>query len=100
MMNDDEVKDWLEKYATFGEKNQTRSMLINPQKFRYRWGPDIDAWRNENIIPRYNAAGVKKLAFLFPAEEAPPQEPAVDSPAIYPTGYFDSREKLTQWFLE
>jgi hypothetical protein len=55
-------------------------------------------WRDANIVPRYNAAGVKRFAFLFPegmpAIGAPP---AVEPPAAYPTGYFGTREDALFW---
>jgi hypothetical protein len=57
-----------------------------------------DAWRDANIIPRYNAAGVRRFAFLFPdgmpAIGAPP---AAEGPATFPTAYFARRQEALDW---
>ena len=57
-----------------------------------------DGWRDANIIPRYNAAGMKRFAFILPAG-APPtaNDPAPEGPADFPTGYFDSRTTALAW---
>jgi hypothetical protein len=50
------------------------------------------------LIPRYNAAGVRRFAFLFsdgmPAIGAPP---APERPATFPTGYFAHRQQALDW---
>ena len=55
-------------------------------------------WRDANIIPRYNAAGVTKFAFLMPegmpAIGAPP---APEGPAEFPTAYFGRRADAVEW---
>jgi len=56
------------------------------------------AWRDSNIVPRYNAAGLKKFAFHMP--QGMPmigKPPAVEGPATYPTGYFGSRHDALDW---
>lgn len=42
-------------------------------------------------------AGIRKFAFLVPAG-AGTSEPAAEGPATFPTGYFDSREDVYEWF--
>jgi hypothetical protein len=97
-ITDDEAKGWLERYAAFGEQHKPAFMVIDAREFKYQWGEGMDVWRNEHIIPRYNAAGVKKFAFLLPAGAVPAGEPSVEDPATFPTGYFDSRAKIIEWF--
>ena len=41
--------------------------------FRHKIGPDVQPWRLANISPRYNAAGVRRFAFLVPeSAQIPP----------------------------
>jgi hypothetical protein len=55
-------------------------------------------WRDEQIIPRYNAAGVKKFAFLMPAAmPAIGADPAPEGPADFPTAYFAERTQAQAW---
>ncbi len=56
------------------------------------------------MVPRYNAAGVRKFAFLVP-EGSPGtvgagNAAAVEPPGDFPTGYFDSRQQIIAWFSE
>ena len=55
-------------------------------------------WRDEHIIPRYNAAGVQKFAFVMPpGMPAIRAEPANEDPATFPTGYFGTRQEALAW---
>jgi hypothetical protein len=55
-------------------------------------------WRDANIVPRYNAAGVKKFAFHMPAGmPAIGTAPSREGPADYPTAYFGRRQDALDW---
>jgi hypothetical protein len=57
-----------------------------------------DEWRNEYIVPRYNAAGVRKFAFHMPdGMPAIGQRPATEGPASFPTAYFARRQDALDW---
>jgi hypothetical protein len=58
---------------------------------------DLD-WRNANIIPKYNEAGVERFAFhVPPGMPAIGSPPAPDGPANFPTGWFTSRREAIAW---
>ena len=97
-MSDDDFMRWLELFAGFGEQYRCPFMIIDVKQFRHRPGAHIGPWRDEHIIPRYNKAGVKKFAFLVPSGVAPGTDPAPEGPAVFPTGYFDSRARIEEWF--
>lgn len=46
---------------------------------------------------KYPKASVKKFAFLVPSGAAPGTGPAPEGPAVFPTGYFDSRARIEEW---
>jgi hypothetical protein len=58
------------------------------------------AWRDQEIIPLYNAGGVTKFAFIagagvpFPAVESG-AVPAPEGPATFPPGWFAGRTRPT-----
>ena len=55
-------------------------------------------WRDQNIIPRYNAAGLAKFAFIMPkGMPAIGAVPAPEGPADFPTAYFASRADALAW---
>ncbi len=52
-------------------------------------------------MPLYNQAGFKKFAFLAagraPSTVEKGTEPAPDGPATFPTGWFETRDRLYAW---
>ena len=97
-MTDDDYMRWLERYAAATEQYHAPFTLIDTREFKHHPGAHTGPWREEHIIPQYNRAGVKKFAFLLPAGTAPKTEPMPEGAARFPTGYFDSREQIEQWY--
>jgi hypothetical protein len=97
-MSAEQFQDWLKTFASHVERLHSPRVLIDGTRFMMDPRNLDDAWRDANIIPRYNAAGVRRFAFLFPdgmpAIGAPP---AVEQPATYPTGYFARRQEALDW---
>jgi hypothetical protein len=98
VMTDKDFKEWLERYATAAEQHHGSFALIDTRVFKHHPAADFLAWRDEHIIPHYNRAGIKKFAFLLAEGSAPNSEPAPEGPALFPTGYFDSRARIERWF--
>jgi len=105
-MTDDDFKATLELYASQGERLQPVTFgLIDATEFFHTFA-DNEAlvWRDERIIPRYNAMGVTKFAFQVPPGapgtiEAGGQ-PAVEGRANFPTAWFSTREHAYQWLAD
>jgi hypothetical protein len=98
-MTDDDYMRWLERYAAEAVQHRATFLLIDTRAFKHHPGENTWSWREEHIIPGYTRAGVKKLAFLLSPGAAPKTEPAPEGSAQFPTGYFDSREQIDQWFM-
>jgi hypothetical protein len=103
-MTDDGFKDTLDLLAGAGERFRPRFMIIDATEFMHRLGDGVLEWRDENIMPRYGAAGVTKFAFLV-ADGAPGTvesgaTPAPEGKATFPTGWFSTRERAYQWLAE
>ena len=97
-MSGDDFNEFLGTYAGHVEVCGRRGALVDAVQFRMDFAKMSLGWRDENIIPRYNAAGVKKFAFLLPAGVPPiTNDPAPEGPADFPTGNFDSLEKALAW---
>lgn len=103
-MSDEGFKQSLELLATEGERLMPAYMFIDATQFFHQLGAGVLDWRDEHVVPRYNAAGVKRFAFLVP--QGTPNtvesgaEPRVEGPANFPTGWFDSREKAYAWLSD
>src|SRR5512132_3851753 len=66
-MTDDDFKRSMQRYAALAGEHSTPHLLVDVTKFRHSMGESVGAWRDRHIIPAYDAAGVEKFAFLFPA---------------------------------
>ena len=97
-MTDEDFMSWLERFAGFVEDGQCDTALVDARLFRMNPAGVSMGWRDQQIIPRYNAAGVKKFAFVMPAGmPAIGAEPAPEGPADFPTAYFGEPEAAHRW---
>jgi hypothetical protein len=103
-MTDDDFMRSMERFADLAGEHRTPNMIVDVRDFLHTPGKDVGAWRDENIIPRYNSAGVRRFAFLLPEGTPGTVEggtaPAPEPPGDFPTGYFASRERILDWFRQ
>jgi hypothetical protein len=100
-MTDDGFKQTLQIMADHGLKVRPRHMIIDAAQFSHTFGEGTLAWRDEHIVPLYNDAGVEKFPFLItasmPRTVEKGAEPAPDGLAAFPTGWFETKERLYAW---
>jgi hypothetical protein len=97
-MSAHEFQGWLAKFAECVERCKRSRVLVDSIAFRMSPANMDGPWRDANIIPRYNAAGVRKFAFHMP--EGMPMiglPPANEAPGRFPTGYFGRRQDALDW---
>ena len=99
---DADLQATMERFAQEAVDRRPRTLIVDTTEFDHRWGEGMMEWRTETIIPRYNQAGVAKLAFIagegFPGQTVETgAAPAPEGPASFPTGWFKSRDAAYQW---
>lgn len=100
-MTVDEFNQWLTTFATQVESKSRPGVLVDGVQFRMPMERMDAGWRDTHIVPRYNAAGLKKFAFLMPeGMPAIGTPPTREGPAHYPTGYFGTRAAALAWLAE
>ena len=89
---------WLTEFAAAVERTGRSTILTDSTAFRMDMAQMSMEFRDAEIIPRYNAAGVRKFAFHLPAG-APTigAEPSREGPAEFPTAYFGARADALAW---
>ena len=101
-MSEQQFRDGISRLAQFLERTQMPHALVDVTQMEHAPADDFEPWRQANIIPRYNAAGVKKFAFLMAQDYSATAEngttPAPEGAANFPTGYFRSRDAVAKWF--
>jgi len=100
-MGDDGFKETLQLLADQGLKVRPTFMIIDATQFFHTLGEGVLLWRDEQIVPLYNEAGVQKFAFLatgaMPGTVEKGGVPAPDGPATFPTAWFETRDRLYTW---
>ncbi|MFT4626735.1 MAG: hypothetical protein ACI8PZ_005413 [Myxococcota bacterium] len=97
-MSVEDFQGWLTRFAEEVGANRRGGVLVDATRFRMPPENMDAAWRDEHIIPRYNAAGVRGFAFLMPdGMPAIGTPPASEGPAEFPTAYFGRREDALAW---
>ena len=90
--------EWLAMFVGHLEKHPRAGVLVDSTAFGMDMSQMDGQWRDANVIPRYNAAGVTKFAFHMPAGmPAIGSDPAPEGPAQFPTGYFGTRRDALAW---
>ena len=100
--SDADVRATMEAFADEAVKRRPHTLIVDTTDFRHQWGEGMMEWRDAQIIPRYNQAGVTKFAFIAnPNYPGPTVEsgapPAPEGPATFPTGWFRTRENAYEW---
>src|SRR5579859_204608 len=102
--SDDAFKETLQLLANEGERLRPKHMFIDATQFFHQLGEGVLEWRDEHVIPRYNAAGVTRFAFLMtegtPNTVESGSTPQVEGPAKFPTGWFSTRDKAYAWLAD
>lgn len=97
-LDKDTFQQWLSRFAGAVEDAGRSGILTDATRFLMAREHMDGDWRDANITPRYNAAGVKRFAFLMPdgmpAIGAPP---APEGRAAFPTAYFGTRASALEW---
>jgi hypothetical protein len=72
-------------FAGHVESTRRQGILVDSTSFRMATHEMDPGWRDANIIPRYNAAGVRRFAFHMPeGMPAIGAEPAPEGPGQLP----------------
>ena len=98
-MDGADFNTFLTRYAEQIEACGRSNGLIDAVQFKMDTSKMIADWRDEHITPRYNAAGLKKFAFILPeGMPAIGSAPAKEGVANFPTAYFGARTDAMAWF--
>jgi hypothetical protein len=97
-MSAGQFQDWLAGFAAEVERRKQPGILVDATRFLMNPANMNEQWRDENIIPHYNAAGVRRFAFHMPeGMPAIGTDPKPVGPADFPTAYFARRQDALDW---
>lgn len=67
-MDDEDFRDTLEAFADAATDHRAEWLVIDVREFRHRPSAEILAWRDQVTVGKYNAAEVKRLAWIWPGD--------------------------------
>jgi len=99
---DTDLKRTMELFADEAVNRHPHTLIVDTTEFRHAWGEGMMQWRDAEIIPRYNQAGVAKFAFIASGSYPGPTveagaAPVQEGPGTFPTGWFKTRQAAYQW---
>jgi hypothetical protein len=93
-----QFQDWLADFAAAVERRQRAGILVDGTRFLMDPANMSMEWRDQHIIPHYEAGGVRKFAFHMPeGMPAIGAAPEREGPATFPTAYFGRRQDALDW---
>ena len=99
-MSKEDFQQWLRTFADRVALARRHRVLVDGISFKMNPAFMDGEWRDANIIPTYNDAGVSRFAFLMPmGMPMIGQAPAKEGPGRFPTGYFSTRRGALEWLL-
>ena len=93
-MADQDFKEALEVFAEGALQHHAERLMIDMTEFRGRPGAAVLTWRDEVIVPKYNRAGVKKIAWVWPGEAG---ASVTGESTQYTNRYFSSEDEALAW---
>jgi hypothetical protein len=96
-----QFQDWLAGFGRAVERRKPARVLVDNTSFLMDPANLDGEWRDEHIVPCYNAGEVQKFAFHMPeGMPAIGTPPAREGPATFPTAYFGRRQAALEWLGE
>jgi len=92
-MDDEDFKAALEVFAEAALQHRPPRLIIDMREFRGRPSDKVLVFRDDVTVPKYERAGIKKLAWVWPGEDAG----NTGTGAAYDQRYFASRDEAIAW---
>ena len=92
-MDDHDFKAALEVFAEAALQHRPLRLVIDMREFRGRPSAKVLAFRDDVTVPKYERAGIKKLAWVWPGVDAGD----LGTGAANVQRYFESRDEAIAW---
>ena len=94
-MTDQDFKETLETFAESALQHSAQRLLIDVREFKHRPSPEISAWRDDVVVPKYNRAGVRRIAWVWPGTS--PSNELTSEKVKFENRYFATEAQALTW---
>jgi hypothetical protein len=92
-MTDQDFKEALCVFAEGALQHRAKRLIIDMRQFMSQPSAEVGVWRDEVIVPKYEKAGVKKIAWVWPDMSRDEMGTGAD----YQQRYFATRDEAINW---
>jgi hypothetical protein len=92
-MTNQDFKEALCVFAEGALQHRAKRLIIDMRQFMSQPSAEIGTWRDEVIVPKYEKAGVKKIAWVWPGMSSD----EMGTGAGYQQRYFATRDEAINW---
>jgi hypothetical protein len=98
-MTDTDFKAGLTRLANIVNEYRSAALLVDVSKFGHTVGELAEEYWRIHVVPEYNNAGVRKMAYIFGEGADVPPDPVHDPSKRFKTKNFADREDARDWVL-
>lgn len=95
-MTDQDFKETLEAFAESILQHSAQKLIVDMREFKHRPSPEVLAWRDDIIVNKYNRAGVKKVAWVWPGMTGGPSTSKRDN---FENHYCSTEVEAQAWLM-
>lgn len=96
-MTDQDFKETLEVFAESAVQHRAERLVIDVREFKHRPSAEILAWRDDVTVGKYNQAGVRRVAWVWPGNTASNMPDS--KKAGYENRYCSTEAEALAWIL-
>jgi hypothetical protein len=97
-MTDEDFRETLEVFADSAIQHKAERLVIDVRQFRHRPSPEVLKWRERVTVPKYNQAGTKRQAWIWPGDVSGMKSST--HAGSYEERYFSTEEAALAWLTE
>lgn len=94
-MTDEDFRETLEVFAESAVQHKAKSLIIDVREFKHRPSSEILAWRDQVTVAKYNRAGAKRQAWIWPGDVSS-MKPSSEG-RNYEEKYFATEKEALEW---
>ena len=98
-MTDIDYRAALTRLGNIASEYRPSAILVDVSCLRHEPGESVEEWHRMSIIPEFNRAGLKKMAYAWGETAEVPPDPYPDPAEKFMTRNFSSREQAREWLL-
>jgi|688.fasta_scaffold25474_3 hypothetical protein len=96
----EDFQEAVQNHAGFVIEHRCLNLLVDTRNFKYTIPEENNEWTEKELNPRYHKLGVKKFAFIMPAEYLAYVKDTPAKDGKFASRYFADENEAVAWLSE